>query len=117
MSKKFPHCDVMGIDLAPVPIEPDKIPPNCHFEVDDVTSGLTHLHGQLDFIWVRAISMGIKDARKTFNDVAQCLKPGGLVIWSEADYDFYSGFPIRYKPFFSDQDPSGSCFVRLLYGE
>ncbi|PVG04205.1 S-adenosyl-L-methionine-dependent methyltransferase [Serendipita vermifera] len=115
MSKKFPHCDFIGIDLAPVPIEPDKVPSNCRFEVDDVTGGLGHLHDQLDLIFIRAISMGIKDARKMFNDVAQCLKPGGLVIWMEADYDFYSGFPIGYKPFFSEENPSGSCFVRVLY--
>ncbi|PVG04206.1 S-adenosyl-L-methionine-dependent methyltransferase [Serendipita vermifera] len=115
MSKRYPHCDIVGIDLAPVPVEVDKIPSNCHFEIDDVTLGLGHLHGQLDLAFVRAISMGIKEADKTFNDVALCLKPGGLVIWMEGDYDFYTDLPLRYKPFISDADPSGSCMVRVLY--
>jgi hypothetical protein len=116
MSKRFPHCDIIGIDLAPVPIEVEKMPPNCHFEIDDVTLGLSHLHGQLDLAFVRAISMGIKEAERTFNDVSLCLKPGGLVIWMEGDYDFYTDFPLRYKPFISDLHPDGSCMVRVLYG-
>ncbi|PVG04207.1 S-adenosyl-L-methionine-dependent methyltransferase [Serendipita vermifera] len=115
MAKNFPHCDILGIDLASVPIPPENLPSNCRFEVDNITLGLNHLHGQLDVAFLRAISMGIKDARKTFNDVAQCLKPGGVVIWIEGDYDFYSGFPIVYKPFGSEENPSGSYLQRMGY--
>ncbi|CAG8733625.1 17501_t:CDS:2, partial [Acaulospora colombiana] len=44
-----------------------------------------------------------------------CLKPGGIVIWIEGDYDFYSGYPIVYKPFASEANPSGSYLQRMGY--
>jgi hypothetical protein len=34
MAKEFPHCDVVGVDLAPVPVDLESVPPNCHFEID-----------------------------------------------------------------------------------
>jgi hypothetical protein len=34
MAKEFPHCDVIGVDLAPVPVDPESVPTNCHFEID-----------------------------------------------------------------------------------
>jgi hypothetical protein len=34
MAKEFPHCEVVGVDLAPVPVDLESVPPNCHFEID-----------------------------------------------------------------------------------
>ena len=33
MADEYPACQILGIDLSPV--QPDWIPPNCKFEVDD----------------------------------------------------------------------------------
>jgi trans-aconitate methyltransferase len=42
MARRFPHCQVVGIDLAPTPMEAANIPENCQFEIDDMTLGLRH---------------------------------------------------------------------------
>jgi hypothetical protein len=34
MAKEFPHCEVVGVDLAPVPVDVGSVPPNCRFEID-----------------------------------------------------------------------------------
>ena len=36
MAREFPHCEVLGVDLAPVPLLPENLPENCRFEMDDV---------------------------------------------------------------------------------
>ena len=33
MAEEYPSAQVLGIDLSPV--QPDWVPPNCRFEVDD----------------------------------------------------------------------------------
>jgi hypothetical protein len=47
MAKEFPHCEVVGVDLAPVPLEKMDLPPNCRFEIDDVNIGLAHFEVNL----------------------------------------------------------------------
>jgi hypothetical protein len=34
MASDFPHCEVVGIDLAPVPVDLGSVPSNCRFEID-----------------------------------------------------------------------------------
>jgi SAM-dependent methyltransferase len=89
MAREFPHCDVVGVDLAPVPIKEGLLPQNCHFEIDDINCGLDHFHNQFDLVHARLIGAGIHNFRKTVHDAVQCLKPGGMIVWSEPDYDFY----------------------------
>jgi hypothetical protein len=116
MAREFPHCEVLGIDLAPVLLPPESLPPNCQFEVDDISLGLEHLHGQFHCVFARAIGLGLKDFRKTLSDMESCATPGGIVIWMDGD-DFYSGFRIIYRPFWSSKEPNGSYSQRILYGE
>jgi hypothetical protein len=33
MAKEFPAASVIGVDLAPCPVEQESLPPNCRFEV------------------------------------------------------------------------------------
>src|SRR4051794_12434541 len=81
MAREFPHCDILGIDLAPVPIPAQGFPPNCRFEMADINQGLSRLHGQYDLVFARAIGLGLKNVRKTLVDMQECAKPGGLVVW------------------------------------
>jgi hypothetical protein len=117
MAREFPHCEVLGIDLAPVPIEPENLPPNCRFEMDDISLGLQRLQGQFDVVFARAIGLGLKNFRKSLADAEACAKPGGILIWIDGDYDVYSGWPIVYCPFWSTSNPSGSYMQRVLYGQ
>ena len=116
IAKEFPHCEVVGVDLAPVPLENTDLPPNCRFEIDDVNLGLTHFRGQFDVVHTRLIASGLKDFRKTMQDVEECLKPGGIVLWVEADYDMYSADRYIYMPFATAEDGSGSWFQRIAHG-
>jgi SAM-dependent methyltransferase len=116
IAKEFPHCEVVGVDLAPVPLEKMDLPPNCRFEIDDVNLGLTHFRGQFDVVHVRLVATGLKDFRKTMQDIEECLKPGGIVLWLEFDYDLCTGDQYVYMPFATAEEDSGSWFGRILYG-
>jgi SAM-dependent methyltransferase len=116
IAKEFPHCEVVGVDLAPVPLEKMDLPPNCRFEIDDVNNGLAHFRDQFDVVHVRFIASGIKDFRKTMQAIEECLKPGGIVLWVDGDYDVYTGDQYVYIPFATAEDASGSWFQRIIYG-
>ncbi|KIM19454.1 hypothetical protein M408DRAFT_83532 [Serendipita vermifera MAFF 305830] len=116
MAKEFPHCEVLGVDLAPVPIDKMDVPANCRFELDDITKGLGHFKGQYDFVNARLIGAGLKNFRQTLRDAAECLKPGGMVFWLDGDYDMYAEDQHVYMPFATDEDASGSWFQRIVYG-
>ena len=117
MAREFPHCEVLGLDLAPVPPSPMGFPSNCTFEMADINQGLSRFHGQYDLVFTRAVGMGLKDFRKTLEDMVACAKSGSMVIWMDGDYDFYSGWPMVWSPWWSDATPDGSYMRRVLYGE
>jgi hypothetical protein len=116
MAREFPDADVLGVDLAPVPTEPENLPNNCRFEVDDINLGLNHFEGQYDLIHIRLVGSGLKDIHKSILDVEKCLKPGGLALWLDIDYDLYSGSNFTYKPVASELNPSGAWLQRPIYG-
>ncbi|PVF94981.1 S-adenosyl-L-methionine-dependent methyltransferase [Serendipita vermifera] len=89
MAREFPHCEVIGVDLAPVPVDLDHVPSNCRFEIDDINLGLSHYHDHFDVIHVRCIGSGISDFSKMMQDVEACLKPGGIVFFIDGDQRFY----------------------------
>ena len=59
-----PSADVIGIDLSP--IQPKFVPPNCHFEVDDITQEWTYPVDHFDFIHVRFMTGCIPDWTELF---------------------------------------------------
>ena len=75
------------------------------------------LKEQFDIIHSRLICGGIKDYRKTMTDIHQCLKPGGMMVWIDVDYEVYSGPNFDVLPLASEENPSGSWFHRIFYGE
>jgi SAM-dependent methyltransferase len=117
MAREFPHAQVLGVDLVPVSAEPETLPDNCQFEVADINLGLAHFEGQWDLVHVRFVGSGFKDFLKVLSDVEKCLKPGGLVLWLDADYDMLATTSFTYsRPPASELNPSGAWFVRMLYG-
>jgi SAM-dependent methyltransferase len=116
MAKKFPHCQIVGIDLVPISVEADSIPPNCQFEIDDVELGLQHFQNQFDLVHVRFLVMGLKDLRKSMADIHRCLKPGGLVIWIEPDFNLFTEDIHVYRPLGSELDGNGTWAGRIMYG-
>jgi hypothetical protein len=59
MARRYPHCSVLGVDLAPTPIDQSLIPPNLSFEIDDVNAGLEHFHEEMDIIHMRLVNSWI----------------------------------------------------------
>jgi SAM-dependent methyltransferase len=118
MAREFPHAQVLGVDLAPVPTAPEALPSNCQFEVADINLGLAHFEGQWDLVHLRMVGSGFKNFLKVLSDVEKCLKPGGLVLWLDADYDMLATTSFTYsRPPASELNPSGAWLVRILYGQ
>ncbi|KAH0566179.1 hypothetical protein GP486_000432 [Trichoglossum hirsutum] len=77
----------MGNDLSP--IQPDMVPPNVHFEVDDVEERWMY-NEPFDYIHSRTMAKSIADWP---NLVRQCYKftrPGGWVEFQDLDIRYYS---------------------------
>ncbi|PVF94993.1 S-adenosyl-L-methionine-dependent methyltransferase [Serendipita vermifera] len=106
MAREFPHARVHGVDLVPAFQRHAKsasansngqgaqeedvdggIPRNCTFEIDDINRGLDHFANSFDLVHVRLIAVGIKNYRRFMEEVTRCLKPGGLAIFIEGDYE------------------------------
>ncbi|KAI4230682.1 MAG: hypothetical protein L6R40_007980 [Gallowayella cf. fulva] len=77
MAELFPDAQVVGTDLSP--IQPTWVPPNCVFEVDDVTMEWTFRKDSFDFIHSREMFGSIADWDEYFRQCFLHLKPGGYV--------------------------------------
>jgi hypothetical protein len=116
MARTYPHAAVVGVDLAPVPVDMSNLPSNCRFEVDDVNLGLEHFYGQYDVVHARLISSGIKSYRTMMEEAEKCLKPGGVVIFIDHDAMFCAEDQISRQPM-AESNENGSWLVRSAFGE
>jgi trans-aconitate methyltransferase len=79
MADRFPMASVMGTDLSP--IQPNWVPPNVQFYIDDAESDWTFQNSEkFDFIHGRAICGGIADWPRLYAQAYEHLQPGG---WME----------------------------------
>ena len=74
---EFPDADVTGVDLSP--IQPSWVPPNCKFELDDVSSSWTYPDNTFDYIHIRYMVGCMKDWTVLYKEAYRCLKPGGWI--------------------------------------
>ncbi|CAM1506216.1 Fc.00g058570.m01.CDS01 [Cosmosporella sp. VM-42] len=72
-----PSSVVIGVDLSP--IQPNFVPPNCRFEVDDINKEWTFAEDHFDFIHVRAMTGCVPDWTEFHKKSLKHLKPGGWV--------------------------------------
>lgn len=77
MADQHPEALVTGVDLSPT--QADFVPPNCKFEVDDITSTWTYPANHFDFIHVREMFGSIPDWDAFFAQCWHSLKPGGYL--------------------------------------
>ncbi|KAG6163489.1 hypothetical protein E4U51_005678 [Claviceps purpurea] len=85
---RFPNASVIGTDLSPC--QPQWIPPNLRFEIDDATLEWTWNDDDFDFIHFRYIFGGIEDWTGLFKEAYRCCAPGGWVQSVECDVEFRS---------------------------
>ncbi|RDX56492.1 S-adenosyl-L-methionine-dependent methyltransferase [Lentinus brumalis] len=98
MAKQFPHCSVVGVDLAPPRVDGD-LPPNCRFEIDDANLGFSHYRESFDVIHARSVSAGIRDFPQFLEELAQALRPGGVVLLGDGEMQLYDEWqePLAYS--------------------
>ncbi|KAI0440790.1 S-adenosyl-L-methionine-dependent methyltransferase [Xylaria telfairii] len=73
---QYPHAEVIGVDISPS--QPQWIPPNLKFEIDDVTQPWTYAPNSFDYIHMRWLIGAIPNWYTLFREVYQTLKPGGI---------------------------------------
>ncbi|CCE28837.1 uncharacterized protein CPUR_02526 [Claviceps purpurea 20.1] len=101
---QFPNASVIGTDLSPC--QPQWVPPNLCFEIDDATLEWTWDANHFDFIHMRYIVGGIEDWTALFKEAYRCCAPGG---WVES---------LEYEPEFRSDDGSMDLEpVLASYGE
>ncbi|KAG6080762.1 hypothetical protein E4U16_008154 [Claviceps sp. LM84 group G4] len=85
---RFPNASVIGTDLSPC--QPQWVPPNVNFEVDDASLDWTWDANHFDFIHIRYILGGIQDWTALLKEAYRCCAPGGWVQSVEIDGQFCS---------------------------
>ena len=99
MGDQHPEATVLGVDLSP--IQPEWVPPNVKFMVDDIESPWIHPPNHFDLIHSRHIVMAVKDWPRLLKNAYRCapivsrphpiankisnrhLKPGGWIELQE----------------------------------
>lgn len=76
------HTEAMIIGTDISPIQPQWVPPNCYFYVDDAETEWTH-EEPFDYIHGRALCGGIADWPEFYNNALRSLKPGGWMEMQE----------------------------------
>lgn len=77
MADLYPNTQITGIDLSP--IQPDLVPLNCVFEVDDATLKWTWKESYFDFVHIREMFGSVPDWDFVAKEALRCIKPGGFV--------------------------------------
>lgn len=77
MADKFPDCEVLGVDIAA--IQPQFVPPNCQFEIDDVEEDWPYRPSHFDFIHGRDLMTAVRDWPRLISQAHHHLKPGGWI--------------------------------------
>ncbi|GKU09666.1 tam methyltransferase [Fusarium langsethiae] len=85
---RYPSTEVIGTDLSPC--QPQWVPPNLRFEIDDAIQPWTWKENCFDFIHIRYLFGAIKDWNTLFKEAYRCCAPGGWVQSGEADITFRS---------------------------
>lgn len=76
---EHPEIEVVGTDISP--IQPQWIPPNLRFEIEDCTSEWTYSPNTFDYIHMRYLVGSIIDWTALFREAFATLRPGG---WLES---------------------------------
>ncbi|KAG6074960.1 hypothetical protein E4U16_003677 [Claviceps sp. LM84 group G4] len=83
-----PNASVVGTDLSPC--QPQWVPPNLRFEIDDAGLDWTWDADHFDFIHMRYLLGGIEDWKGLLKEAYKCCAPGGWVESVELDCEFRS---------------------------
>ncbi|KAG8761215.1 hypothetical protein FRC14_006264 [Serendipita sp. 396] len=103
---------VMAIDETPQMRE--DLPSNVEFQQHDVNDGLELYYNSYDVVHVRCIGAGITSYRQLLTEVFKCLRPGGVAIFIEGDFDLLEEKQMYILEPASDSNPNGSWLQRWV---
>ncbi|CCX09307.1 S-adenosyl-L-methionine-dependent methyltransferase [Pyronema domesticum] len=83
MADQYPMAQVIGTDLSP--IQPNWVPANCQFQVDDAMMEWAFQSNSFDFIHARNLSSGVSSWDHLMSQMKRCTKPGGYVELCEME--------------------------------
>ncbi|CAM1502429.1 Fc.00g044130.m01.CDS01 [Cosmosporella sp. VM-42] len=86
LADEYPNATFHGMDLSP--IQPDWVPENVLFVVDDIEheAGWTYPEGKFDYIHIRHTIHSIRNRTELWERIYKHLKPGGYVEIQEFRY-------------------------------
>ena len=89
MAEQYPDATIIGTDLSPV--QPDLVPDNVHFEIDDVEAReWAWPDNYFDYIHSRFMIGSISSWQRLIRKAFQHTKPGGYFELQELNCRFYS---------------------------
>lgn len=77
MAEKHASASVIGVDTAAV--QPNMVPPNLQFEIDDIESDWLWAKDSFDFIHARELVLAVRDWPRLIRQSFEHLKPGGYL--------------------------------------
>ncbi|KAK1753760.1 S-adenosyl-L-methionine-dependent methyltransferase [Echria macrotheca] len=77
---QHPSAQVLGTDLSP--IQPEYVPPNCRFEIDDAEDEWLY-SSTFDYIHLRMMFHCFKDHVEVMRSALSHLRPGGYMEWQD----------------------------------
>ncbi|KAL1979561.1 hypothetical protein VTN96DRAFT_5561 [Rasamsonia emersonii] len=80
---QMPSAEVIGCDLSPT--QPNMVPPNVKFLVDDIEADWEYGNNPFDFIHARYLSVSIKNFPRLVRQCYRYAKPGGWVEFQDWD--------------------------------
>lgn len=83
MADAFPSAEVIAFDISPV--QPSWVPPNLHFEHDDLEQEWLWKQNSFDYVHCRFMFMSVRDWPAMLQQAYRTLKPGGYIELSELD--------------------------------
>ncbi|KAF6820959.1 methyltransferase domain-containing protein [Colletotrichum sojae] len=86
MGDEYPGAEVIGNDLSP--IQPEYLPPNVRFIIDDAEAEWLHPDNSVDFVHLRHMAPAIKDWPRLLAQAYRVLKPGGWIELQELNAKF-----------------------------
>ncbi|KAK4230952.1 hypothetical protein QBC38DRAFT_275609 [Podospora fimiseda] len=109
MGDLLPSANVLGVDLSP--IQPDWVPPNVRFMVDDVESPWLHPRNHFDYVHSRHTVMGIKNWPRLMRRALEHIRPGGWFEMQEVHH-----FPISTNNTMGPDHPISQYWTLINQG-
>ncbi|KAF8458681.1 S-adenosyl-L-methionine-dependent methyltransferase, partial [Terfezia claveryi] len=83
-----PQAEVIGTDISP--IQPNWVPPNCKFEVDDMEEPWIYQDDYFDYIHMRCLSGCFRNWEFVLSNAYDAMKPGGYFEFQDYGCELFT---------------------------